>query len=64
VRESALAAQLIECLLNDGHLAPIEIERLVDCYWRAGSFWGRFRGLASGKKPADAPISTAKKTSW
>jgi hypothetical protein len=41
VRERELAARLIEMLVREQGLAPVEIERLIQVYSRRGSFWWR-----------------------
>jgi hypothetical protein len=41
IRERELAARLIEMLVREQGLAPVEIERLIQAYWHKGSFWWR-----------------------
>jgi hypothetical protein len=60
VRERELAARLMEAMIQDRDLAPVEIERLINAYWRLGSFWGRFQGLQAKYEPLDAPIPPKK----
>jgi hypothetical protein len=53
IRERELAAELIERMLAKD-LAPIEIERLVDCYWQLGCGWARFQRLWTRFRPVAA----------
>jgi hypothetical protein len=41
VRERELAARLLEVMVREQGLAPVEIERVIQAYWRRGSFWRR-----------------------
>ena len=42
IKEREIAARLIETLVTHQKMSAAEIEQVLNCYWRLGTFWPRF----------------------